>query len=512
MSIDSDQQLKSLLPGEHQFMLVDDGTGIADLKDTLARLGGDARATNSHALSHFRTGSKLVLSKLCPSGDLVLCTRTADQAAQIFRRGARLDRMFSEVYGGPGVSKNVSLELDLQSGTVIDYAGTDDAEEAGHQRSLACFGHPTSQRKGRDLGFPMADVDEAKLCALFGPLRAPGAHGTVQRFPTRVMRPTVCGRGIEILAESRAEGDLYISVAEHAAKWWWLPPSAQLPWAAQLPGDLGERIDQRPPFKLSVRGPAGVTEVDWSQCGWEKVKQHASPAMEIPLIVGDTKHKLLVQISYCDDPDDELQKDVVGKVLLFKGGRFIGTEEMPYAFRAKSYIDIDRSGPANFHNAHEDLSVNLYGGPGAFPIAKGEMQFLTKRNLHSLLGREAVILCSCHTFAFGEGKESLKAEGPYPTCMATLYRAMTEWVMAHHPEVVEDMGRAAPTASPPPPAATSSSTLARWALPSACARCELVIGAQGGWTHREADEGLLVCLAAQLVHHVLRIALALEEL
>jgi hypothetical protein len=330
----------------------------------------------------------------------------------MFRRGARLDDAFSVAFPGcsEGGQKNVSLDVDLDKRCVLLVNAGDDASIASERRALACFGSPTDMRKGdKDLAFPMRDVTEEKLVASFGPLLAPGAHGTVQSFPSGLIRPTADGCGVEVLRSRGEFGDKYTSVAEHFAQWWWLPPSSGIRWEEQLPGGKARAAELRArPFSLVVRGPAGSTAVDWSAHGWERICGHASGVTELPFVLGNTKHRLLVQLSWVTDLTDPLQEAVASKMLLYKGGRFLQTADMPIAFkglqlpkdlqadsaRSTYYRDIDTSGPAQFKHAHDDLCANLYGGPNMFPVAKEDMGSLEKANLHSALCVARASLCS----------------------------------------------------------------------------------------------------------------------
>jgi hypothetical protein len=246
------------------------------------------------------------------------------------------------------------------------------AEElAREQLSEACFGL-CAAHKVIDMAFPMRDATPAKLFSLFGDLRATG-HGTRILFTSRTDE-----HGVPVVAPSpdgRSVCAGGVELCTYLAREWWLPPSARLPWEQDI-GLRAARAGTQMPFKVVLCGPAGSTDVDFSEHPWERVVAagQASPPRTLEVRHGDIKSILHYRLgwAHADDAGD-------AGIYLHRHPRFACKKPLPHTMGGGAATaarrTIESGGRDHFTAAHGAL-LDLYGG--RFPVSeKQDMRQLT---------------------------------------------------------------------------------------------------------------------------------------
>jgi hypothetical protein len=276
--------------------------------------------------------------------------------------------------------------------------------------------------KTGDMGFPMVDTTPAKLFSLFDGL---GESGTNVFTSTRAVTPSA--DGMEIMA-----GDMLLE--DHLCNRWWLPPSAQLPWAQDVP--KGGSITQRP-FEVTLTCGGASRRIDWFANGWEAVVKAGGASK--PMMLDYKGHTLHFQVA-CLDKDDASQMSLDGKLLMYRHARFTCTEALPRKGGSTELRNaaecmhmnarMESTGPASFGAVYDALQMIYDGG---WPVAKADMTSLSKKAMRTLLGEGVAVLVSCHDFEWQEGKEAFAANAVYPACLPALYSAVAKYVAEHHP-------------------------------------------------------------------------------
>jgi hypothetical protein len=272
------------------------------------------------------------------------------------------------------------------------------------------------------MGFPMVDTTPAKLFSLFDGL---GESGTNVFTSTRAVTPSA--DGMEIMA-----GDMLLE--DHLCNRWWLPPSAQLPWAQDVP--KGGSITQRP-FEVTLTCGGASRRIDWFANGWEAVVKAGGASK--PMMLDYKGHTLHFQVA-CLDKDDASQMSLDGKLLMYRHARFTCTEALPRKGGSTELRNaaecmhmnarMESTGPASFGAVYDALQMIYDGG---WPVVKADMTSLSKKAMRTLLGEGVAVLVSCHDFEWQEGKEAFAANAVYPACLPALYSAVAKYVAEHHP-------------------------------------------------------------------------------
>lgn len=324
--------------------------------------------------------------------------------------------------------RSAYLQFDMRNGARLMGQASASLEAGPAADSTRSISEAAFGLCGPDMQFPMRNVTLAKLLSLFAPLG--GKTGTVVYTRTKEMFPSSDGQ--HIMAGN-------VRLQDQIASSWWLPPSAQLPWKDDLPSHRGASVS-RPPFNVTLSCGGTHQTVDWQAHGWEAVVKEG--AASGPMVVtfrdnDDEDHTIHYQIGWLN-MDDPVQAALSGKMLMYRHARYTCTELLPRGRGGEECGRLNGSmearGPAAFGGLH-DLLQEIYCN--GWPVEKAKMTKLTKEGMRKLLGETLVMLVSCHSFEWQEGKEAFAVNNVYPACLPALFSAAAEFALKHggHPAV-----------------------------------------------------------------------------
>jgi hypothetical protein len=286
-----------------------------------------------------------------------------------------------------------------------------------------CFGLPMPHLKRHtSFGFPMDDVTSAKLFSLFDPIRNIG-HGTVIYFTAKMdggvplVGPTPDGASVQAGGKP---------LEEFLARSWMLPGNAAMP----VEEDYGAPVRRNKlPFRVLLRGPHGATEVAFKAHPWTRVVAdgHASPPVVLEVTVPGRAQPVRVHVQCGWLPND----DDAG-IYLYRHKRLGAVLPQVYRMDTADAGALRHVIASNMRmpKVYKDMG-EVYGGTS--PISMAFISANTASSLQCVVGKNQVVLASCHDLTWLEGKEGFVQNALYEAVVlavriyAAQYARDTPW-------------------------------------------------------------------------------------